>query len=123
MCAFYFILRIGFIQSLKLIQIWFEIQNGLQMGKRVKRTEKGFLVFIWHWAKTQSSLLSAQSAISYEQHTSPRLATLAHLLGQGSPVQRRAYPIAATCRAPSTIDRRTDPKLHLAHLSSPPSRD
>jgi hypothetical protein len=85
-CSFYFILQIGFVQSLKFIQIRFEIQNGFQMGKRVKRTKKIFLVFIWHWVETQSSLGSAQPAISHEQHASARLVTLAHLLGQGSPV-------------------------------------
>jgi hypothetical protein len=36
-------------------------------GKRVKITEESFPVLIWHWAETQSSLGSAQPAISLEQ--------------------------------------------------------
>jgi hypothetical protein len=71
MCAFYFILRVGIVWSLNLIQIWYEIQNDLRIGKRVENW-KEFSILIWHWAETQSNPSSAQQAIP------PSSPTLAH---------------------------------------------
>jgi hypothetical protein len=70
MGAFYFILRIGFVQSLKLIQIWFEFKMICKLDNSLEN-RKGFNPENWHWAETplpaQPSLPLLLSRAAQEQ--------------------------------------------------------